>query len=392
MPIIKTLLRSKVGWLIKLGLFSAVLVGAYLLVIQQLKTQAMVVRAEVGTIVKSVSGSAMVRPEVDTHLLSPGSGFIKESRLKAGLAVKRGESLASIDEGDLPFRIRATELELQKVEQELQKDSPEEIQLKNLREQLQSERELLRDEATTQMAVKELETQVGELVSQIESATKDLETQRDILKNDLDSLNDLMERLVIRAPFDGIITDVLAHPGDLMSRGFRVARIISLEQKIEVQVNQEDIGILREDTQALVRFFAHGGRILKGRVTQILPGSDLNTQRFTAIVQIFDTDAEQLRPGMTGEASFIAGQNQRSVIIPRRALLGDSVFVVDNKGTVDIREVQRGFINLEAAEIIQGLQAGEHVILEDLDLFREGDRVTVKDVSEREKLFGSAAN
>ncbi len=392
MPTIKILLRSKVGWLIKLAIAAALIAGGYLLVLQQLKTQAMVVRAEVGTIIKSVSGSAMVRPEVDTHLLSPGSGFIKDSRLKAGQEVTRGEALATIDAGDLPFRIRATELELQKVTQELAKESPEQISLKTLREQLQSERQLLREEATTPMAVKELETQVGELVSQIETATKELETQRDILKNDLDSLNDLMERLTIRAPFDGIITDVLAHPGDLMSRGFRVARIISLEQKIEVQVNQEDIGILREDTQALVRFFAHGGRILKGRVTQILPGSDMATQRFTAIVELFNADSEQLRPGMTGEASFIAGQNQRSVIIPRRALLGDSVFVVDQNGTVDIREVQRGFINLESAEIIQGLQPGEHVILEDLDLFREGDRVTVKDVSEREKLFGGGAN
>ncbi|MGF1483920.1 MAG: efflux RND transporter periplasmic adaptor subunit [Opitutales bacterium] len=390
MPIIKTLFRSKIGWLIKLTLMLAVGAGIYFIVVDQLKTEALVVRAEVGTIIKSVSGSAMVRPEVDTHLLSPGSGFIKSSRLKAGLEVTRGEALASIDPGDLPFQIRATELELQKVEQELDKESPEQIKLTTLREQLQSERELLKQDATTQMAVRELESEVGEMFSMIETRTKELETQREIHKNELARLNDDMDRLTIRAPFDGVITDVLAHPGDLMSRGFRVARIISLDQKIEVQVNQEDIGILREDTQAMVRFFAHGGRILQGRVTQILPGSDVTTQRFTSIVQVENQKSVQLRPGMTGEVSFIAGENQKSVVIPRRALLGDSVFVVDRVGKVEIREVQRGFINLESAEIIRGLEPGEHVILEDLDLFREGDYVTVEDVTEREKLFGSA--
>ena len=62
--------------------------------------------------------------------------------------------------------------------------------------------------------------------------------------------------------------------------------------------------------------------------------------------------------------------------IPRKALLGDSVFVVVNN-EVEIRKVKTGARNLLYVEIINGLKEGDLVISETPHLFSDGEKVKV---------------
>jgi multidrug efflux pump subunit AcrA (membrane-fusion protein) len=55
------------------------------------------------------------------------------------------------------------------------------------------------------------------------------------------------------------------------------------------------------------------------------------------------------------------------------------VFVVKD-GRVQVREVEAGFRALNEVEIVSGLKQGEFVIVEQVDLFRDGDRVRVGDL------------
>ena len=60
--------------------------------------------------------------------------------------------------------------------------------------------------------------------------------------------------------------------------------------------------------------------------------------------------------------------------MPRKALIGNSVFVVKN-GKVEIREVTVGAKNLEMVEILQGVDAGELVVIETPHLLRDGQSI-----------------
>ena len=62
------------------------------------------------------------------------------------------------------------------------------------------------------------------------------------------------------------------------------------------------------------------------------------------------------------------------MIIPRRALIGDKVMVV-TEGVVDVRSVESGYESLNEVEIVSGVEVGELIVTEELDLFRDGDRV-----------------
>jgi hypothetical protein len=61
-------------------------------------------------------------------------------------------------------------------------------------------------------------------------------------------------------------------------------------------------------------------------------------------------------------------------LIPRRALFGDNVYAVQN-GRVQLRKVEVGYVSSNIAEITKGLSTGEQVVVEDLDKYRDGDRV-----------------
>ena len=42
------------------------------------------------------------------------------------------------------------------------------------------------------------------------------------------------------------------------------------------------------------------------------------------------------------------------------------------------RKVELGYVSLNIVEVIKGLKAGELVIVEDIDKYREGDRVNTE--------------
>jgi hypothetical protein len=96
-------------------------------------------------------------------------------------------------------------------------------------------------------------------------------------------------------------------------------------------------------------------------------------------LNITDIEPKKLIPGITGEVTIETGRHAAKAIVPRRALLNDNVYVVKD-GKVELRPIKKGYVWLTGAEITEGLEPGEQVIVEDLDTFREGDSVKVQEL------------
>ena len=85
-------------------------------------------------------------------------------------------------------------------------------------------------------------------------------------------------------------------------------------------------------------------------------------------------EGRDLKPGLTGEVSIIIAKRANAVIVPRRALVGEYLYVVEG-GRLALRKVVKGYEGLNEVEILSGLQAGESVVVEQQDRYREGERV-----------------
>ena len=109
------------------------------------------------------------------------------------------------------------------------------------------------------------------------------------------------------------------------------------------------------------------------KVSKVLPSADSETQRYIVHLDV-EIELAKLIPGLTGEVSIITAERSNTVIMPRRALIGEKVMVVSD-GIIEIRTVESGYESLNEVEIVSGLAVGELVVIEELDLFRDGDRV-----------------
>lgn len=328
-----------------------------------------------GTAVQAVPATVTVRAAYAMELRSETGGRIKSSTLVLGHPVKAGAVLIEIDEVDLRIEESRLEDELASAGRREALGSPLELELANARAGLAA---FVRSTEAGSYAPVELEKQ-QRLVEQIERKialeTVDRAAERSTLENALAVQRRTLEKTRVIAPIDGVVTAIEARPGDLIGAGAPLATIVADERIVEARISEEKFAGVAAGQKAVVRFLGYGAEQFTATVAQVLPTADPDTQRYTVQLEV-DIPRERLVPGLSGEASIIAGERQGVLLIPRRALLGDYILVVKD-GRVQQRRVQRGYESLDLAEIITGVAEDERVITDRLDTFEDGDRVRV---------------
>jgi len=185
-----------------------------------------------------------------------------------------------------------------------------------------------------------------------------------------------VEKMTLRAPFDGVVAQVNARTGDLISSGASIAQLIAISRTVEGRLSEENIAGVKVGQKAVVSFLSYGDERYDAKVSKVLSTSDPQTQRYVVHLEI---DPKQLpparlMPGITGEVSVIIDEHPAKAIVARRAVFGNKLFVVKD-GRVELRTVKLGFVSLSAVEILEGVSEGELVIVDQLDRFSDGKPV-----------------
>jgi RND family efflux transporter MFP subunit len=338
-----------------------------------IKPTARVATVTSGRAVQAVPGSVVVRAEFYMELKSEIGGRVLSSQLELGKHFAAGDILLQIDSGDLQLDIDRIQGEYEAAKQ---------------RQAVGSSVQLDLDTASENLAVLEKMAEMGSYplaelekrrraVKQIEQrvALEAVANKREIanFENTLAVKQRQLQKMTIRAPFDGVVSAINARVGDLISVGSSIATLISTSRTVEARISEENFADLRTGQKASVRFLGYGGTLYPATVTQILPTSDPDTQRYIIYLNVKIAPGK-LVPGITGEVSIVVGERSAKAIIPRRALFGNNVYVVE-EGRVRLRHVETGYVSVTVVEILKGLKAGEQVIVEKVDEFRDGDRV-----------------
>src|SRR5213595_473882 len=196
-------------------------------------------------------------------------------------------------------------------------------------------------------------------LSSLEETTKKLEAQ---IKNS-----------EVRAPIDGLLTNVQTIDGELVSEGNELFTVASRKNYVRGEVNEEDVGEVKPGMKAKLQLYAYRTRSFVARVTSVQPAADPETQRYTIVLQL-DQAPDNLMAGTTGEMNIITGKHENVLLVPSRALLVDQALIVKH-GVVQKRTVKVGFRTLDFSEIMSGLSLGDHVVVADQDRLRPGKAV-----------------
>jgi RND family efflux transporter MFP subunit len=372
--------RSTLYWLLGLGLGLLLSIWGILHILTPASAAARVTR---GKAVQAVSGTINVLPESQSDIPSPDTGIFKESNLKLGLVVQAGDLLGRLSPGDLPFHEKLDNDGVADIDQRLAGMLPSDYIVEGLKKQLADADQLRLKAYFPTSDYDKLVSDLKQADAQSKADRADLELKRKNFLTDIANTEDQIKRLEIHAPYNGTITAVLAYPGDLLTKEKPVAKIVSKDFKITAEVNQDDVAAVGHSKTAEIRFFAFRNNLYAARVKLLLPSADPTTQRFTVLLELVKPN-DNLIPGLTGEVSFLAGEHDNALLIPRRALFGSNVIVADN-GRVEVRKVKVGYLSLTTAEILDGLKVDDLVLTENLDLFRDGESVRVTSISEEGK-------
>ncbi len=244
-----------------------------------------------------------------------------------GRAVRKGEVLARLD--DLEERALLTELE---------------ARLARVREDATRLKTLLDRNATSRSTYEEKRTQMSESEARVTA-------QRD-------RVNDLL----LRSPMDGIVLRRDGEVGEIAGTGANDVLLWIGQPKplrVVAEVNEDDIGRVKEGQTVLLRHEGHGGSPLTATVGNITPKGDPQTKTFRVYLSL--PDDTPLKIGMSVEANVVVSEVKGALLLPAEALVGQTVQVVEN-GRAVRKVVEAGIRGTSRVEIRSGVSAGQSVI------------------------------
>ncbi|HEY0335477.1 MAG TPA: efflux RND transporter periplasmic adaptor subunit [Stenotrophomonas sp.] len=224
-------------------------------------------------------------------------------------------------------------------------------------------------------------------LDELRAARADAEAQVATARAQRDASKLQRDYAELRAPADGLISKRLVQPGQVVAAGTELLRVIRdgrLEWRAELTEDQL-AGVTVGNTVEL----PYGGQPISGRIRAVSPGVDSQTRTGTIYADL--PAPGPLKPGVYVEGRIVTGAGQ-ALTIPSAAIVqrdGHSyVFTVNGQQQAQRVRVRSGQVAQGRTEIIDGLKAGDRVVVEGAGFLGEGDRVRV--VTDRQPAAANA--
>ncbi|NET11282.1 MAG: efflux RND transporter periplasmic adaptor subunit [Symploca sp. SIO2B6] len=360
-----------------------------------LSTQSVTV-ATVGStqIQRTLEATGTVIPSDLLPILAKSSGLqIQQVLVDEGDRVVAGQPLALLDQSVLRTEIAGAEADLEAARARVIQREAALAQAKARLAEAQANLERY-DNLSSQGAVSEQEfdtrattaataqEDVRVAEANISSALADVRSE----EAQLERLNTQLGQAIVTAPADGIVAERFARVGDVTSGSqalFTVIRDRLLE--LDVNIPETQLPAIRLGSTVAIRSDADPRLQIQGQVQEISPLIDPQTRE--ASVKINLPDSAKLRSGMFLRASLTTGVVQ-GLTLPAAAVLPQSdgnalVYRVGPDSHVQAQPIVLGELldggNPETAtiEILQGLQAGDRIVVEGASYLKDGDAINI---------------
>lgn len=181
----------------------------------------------------------------------------------------------------------------------------------------------------------------------------------------------------LRAPDDGIISKRLVQPGQVISAGQELLRLIR-RGRLEWRPELPEAELARVSIGADVSVRDSAGRAVAGRVRAISPGVDTSTRTGTVYADLPDPGA--LQAGAFVEGRIVTSASPALMVPAASVVMRDGyayVFSVDGSNLVKRLRVRIGASDGGQVEILDGLQPNQAVVATGAGFLGDGDRVRV---------------
>lgn len=360
----------KLRYLGFLLLFGAAVYGGYLYLHREKAVAVTVVTVAEGLVESTVANTraGTVKARNRAKLAPSLGGQIETLNVQEGDQVKQGQILLTLWNDDVK-----AELELSMKEAEaadaLAKQSclladyseRESRRLTELR-QKKSTSEALYDKALTTALTNRTACEAAKIQAAVSLAR-------------VGTVQALLEKTILRAPFSGIVAEVNGEIGEFVTpspTGVATLPAIDLinlnDLYVTAPIDEIDAARVREGMRVRISLDAFPEKRFAGSVLRIAPYVlELAKQARTVEVECRfnpDDQPENLLAGYSADVEIVLDTKENTLRIPAESLLeGDEVYVVDRAaGRIHRKKVRVGLANWRFVEILAGLAAGDQVV------------------------------
>lgn len=370
--------NGNIRLILKLVLALAAIAGGAFVVVPRFSDVATVEAVRRGKAVSAVPGSVIVYADKGIREFKTDmAGRVEQcDALDPERPFRKGEVMLKLDSSDLEREIAELKRNFESAQEKRKRQLDANIERKVARETLDNAERLFKRGDASAEQVKSAQRSFDATESKFSLEAFDNEKAEADFKSMMDARKIQLGKMSIVAQEDGVVEGVTVWRGALINAGAPVATFSSSKRIVEAKISEEDIGAVRLDQKARVRLLIYPGEVFDAKVVKIMSSADEATQRYTIHLEL-DIKPERLRHRSTGQVTITIGERDNQPLIPRRAIFnGRNVFVVTD-GRVQLREIELGFISLNAVEVPKGLAVGELVVVENIDTFRDGQRVRI---------------
>jgi len=280
------------------------------------------------------------------------SGILTHVYVKEGQPVTKGQLLAKIDDGGLSQQLAQLQIQV-----DLAKTTYER-QKRLWNEKIGSEIQYL----------------------QAKSSYEAQEKAIDQLKNQL-------SKTMVRAPFSGVIDDVITEQGSVVAPAqSQLMRIVNLRNMyIEAEVPENYITSVTKGKKVEV-FFPVLNKTVHTKIRQVGNYINPNNRSFKIEVSV-PNNGNLIKPNLTAKLKINDYTNNKAILIPLSIISEDSkglqyVFVTSGKDINNVAEAKRMTIKTgktqgDFIEILEGISDGNSVIEEGARSVKNGQKVKI---------------
>jgi HlyD family secretion protein len=183
-----------------------------------------------------------------------------------------------------------------------------------------------------------------------------------------------LERMVLRAPFAGVVADISGELGEYATPsppGIPTLPAVDLIddscQFVSAPIDEVDAAKVQVGQNSRITLDAIKGRTFPGKVRRIAPYVlELEKQARTVEVEVEFTElpkTENLLVGYSADVEIVHEVHDKVLRIPTQTLLeGKRVLLYQSNGKLVERSVVTGLANWEYTEIISGLNDGDQIV------------------------------
>lgn len=329
-----------------------------------------------GTAVDAIPGNVKVLAAMEALVHAEAAGPVSDCISITGknpIPVKKGDVLLQIQTNEIDREIKNHNARFEASETRLKIGSYVELQKEGFLKDLALFRKLNEEGQYPDSELDKRERDLQNITMNVdnEKVNQNLDLQLQIFE--LERLEKAKEKMTIKAPFDGLLTETYFLPGMRVFSGNAVAKVMTDEKIIEISISEEDYPGITIGQTATLYFQGFKQQAFNAKIVALKATADPNTKRRSVYVEL-EADSDEIVPGITGQASIVKNEHKDALIIPRRALVGNFVYVVSHN-RISIRKVQPGFVGVKYAEILTNLKAGEWIITENIFDYRNGQHV-----------------